>query len=567
MNVHPTSTDISQLEATDGPSLLNRSRAEAIIMHSEISHTRRSSAGHPADHPSKPEVPNPLYDWSEFEGAIFGRRDSIASGFQPHSGSGTPTTVYFSPASTFTGSPFQYFRSNAGSPNRLPHGYSPRRFDGPVTKPQKTKASNDGLCAGCHKELPSEAYMSTDFQLLCGQCYVSAQKPNQALGHAAMKPQLANRSRATNGAISLLSIMRPESLGTILNHEFRPMDGTLVQAPEVEPAPQLGSPTDLAEDESEEVDSSSTVTDSSVSNLKRQVLSSQMTSSEMLQCLIDHGCEDLTSLINPEKYSSCRVAEGGFGDVWKGKLNNGTGVAVKVLRCALVVCTDTEKKGLKRMMREGRMGMVSEWMKNGNLRTYLARNPDLDIYKLCIQIATGVEYIHGVDMVHGDLKASNILVSADGVAKLTDFDYSLISDLSLLFTETTRVGGGTIRWMAPELVIESTHQRSKETDIYALGMTFLEIMTGSVPYYPECSNEGQVVFRLIQKILPRRHPEYFGENELGNSMWALLTECWNHNPGLRPKAQSVLAHVTVCSRLWGKRSVAGEAHLQVSSDP
>ncbi|CAE6535718.1 unnamed protein product [Rhizoctonia solani] len=221
----------------------------------------------------------------------------------------------------------------------------------------------------------------------------------------------------------------------------------------------------------------------------------------MFQCLIDHGCEDLTSLIDIEKYSACRVAEGGFGDIWKGQLYDGTFVAVKVLRCALVVCTESEKKGLKRMMREiyawskldhenahkllgvtmfqGRMGMVSEWMQNGNLRTYLAENPDLDHYKLCTQIATGVEYIHSIDMVHGDLKASNILVSADGVAKLTDFDYSLISDLSLLFTETTRVGGGTIRWMAPELVVETSYQRSKETDIYALGMVSVLVYISS----------------------------------------------------------------------------------------
>ncbi|KAJ1302621.1 hypothetical protein OPQ81_002938 [Rhizoctonia solani] len=43
-------------------------------------------------------------------------------------------------------------------------------------------------------------------------------------------------------------------------------------------------------------------------------------------------------------------------------------------------------------------------------------------------------YLHGVEMIHGDLKACNILVSSDGVLKLTDFDLLIASDCSLLFS-------------------------------------------------------------------------------------------------------------------------------------
>ena len=89
-----------------------------------------------------------------------------------------------------------------------------------------------------------------------------------------------------------------------------------------------------------------------------------------------------------------------------------------------------------------------------------------------------------------------MLVSDDGTLKINDFDYAVLSDSTLRFSTTTRQGGGTLRWMvsglrdrymishshhqAPELFHpeeangagsgESTASRTKQTDIYALGM-------------------------------------------------------------------------------------------------
>ncbi|EUC67019.1 tyrosine kinase domain protein [Rhizoctonia solani AG-3 Rhs1AP] len=222
----------------------------------------------------------------------------------------------------------------------------------------------------------------------------------------------------------------------------------------------------------------------------------QYMASTMHECLIQHGCLDLISLVDPLGFSTSAVAEGGYGDVWTGRFHkDGTKVAIKVLRFTLST-GDVAKKELKRTAREiynwskldhenvnklmgvimfrERLGMVSEWMEHGNLRQYLSRNSGLDRGELCVQIARGVAYLHGVNMVHGDLKAYNILVSSTGIIKITDFDYSIFPECSLVFSATTRVGGGTLRWMAPELVLEENPpQRNTKTDVYALGMTLL----------------------------------------------------------------------------------------------
>ncbi|CAE6383470.1 unnamed protein product [Rhizoctonia solani] len=291
----------------------------------------------------------------------------------------------------------------------------------------------------------------------------------------------------------------------------------------------------------------------------QRVKSNEMTPSTMFECLIGHGCLDLRTSIAPSRFSSCRVAEGGFGDVWKGQLTDGINVAIKVLRYGLV--REDGPKSIKRAMREiynwsklehknihkllgvtifqERLGMVSKWMERGTLQQYLCKSNDINRYALCYQIAEGVAYLHsaGVNMIHGDLKASNILVSSDGILELTDFDYSIISDCSLVFSATTRLGGGTLRWMAPELVIdEEPTERNTKTDIYALGM---ETITNALPY-SECQRDAQIYGKLSRRQHPKRAEEHFPANEQGSRAWELLVQCWDYDPFSRPAANQVL---------------------------
>ncbi|KAG9091266.1 hypothetical protein FRC06_000646, partial [Ceratobasidium sp. 370] len=159
----------------------------------------------------------------------------------------------------------------------------------------------------------------------------------------------------------------------------------------------------------------------------------------------------------------------------------------------------------------------------------------------CIQAAEGLQYIHSVGMVHGDVKASNILVSAEGIVKLSDFGNSVLTACSLALSATNVAGGGTARWMAPELIVRedaAAADRSRPADIYALGMTILEVITGKKPY-SEYKNDSSATLAAIQGRHPRRPADFACETGYGDQRWNLIVECWNMRPDLRPTVSVV----------------------------
>ncbi|CAE6521883.1 unnamed protein product [Rhizoctonia solani] len=164
----------------------------------------------------------------------------------------------------------------------------------------------------------------------------------------------------------------------------------------------------------------------SADSIGRQVVSSEMSTQQMFDCLTASGCIDLSSQMDTRQDTAMIVSGGGFGDIWKGQLHNGGKVAIKAWRTnALGNC---DYKTLKRaarelycwsrmdhpnihrlqgviMLRDQYLGMVSEWMDKGNLHEYLRNHPDADRFKMCVDIAFGLAYMHTTNTVHGDLKA------------------------------------------------------------------------------------------------------------------------------------------------------------------
>ncbi|QRW21142.1 Tyrosine kinase family catalytic domain protein [Rhizoctonia solani] len=287
-----------------------------------------------------------------------------------------------------------------------------------------------------------------------------------------------------------------------------------------------------------------------------QTINSHMSRQELFDALLDHGCTDLSTRMDPSQHGAILVSGGGFGDIWKGELHNQSKVAIKAWRAFSTKQCDY--KTLKRATREiyywSKMkhdhihelmgviifkdysfGMVSEWMENGNLHEYLRKNRKVDRIQMCVQVASGLAYMHRHNMVHGDVKAVTD-ISPQGTVKLTDFGLSSMSSASLAFSATSSQSG-SIRWAAPEL-LSATECKTKRSDIYALAMTILEVFTTDVPY-PQCQWDFQVMNKVTQGVLPTRPIDQLKNDKLGDTLWQLLVNCWSRNPYARPTIEEV----------------------------
>lgn len=292
-------------------------------------------------------------------------------------------------------------------------------------------------------------------------------------------------------------------------------------------------------------------------------ISGTMSVSEIITILGQHGCPNITAVLDLKQCGTVPIAAGGFGDIYQGRLRGGTEVAIKCPRF-FVNKSELTRADLKAAARElhtwskynhpnvvrllgvalfrDRIAMVSLWMKHGTMSQYISRTPDVDRVRLCREIANGVAYLHDMGTVHGDIKGLNVLISDDGAAKLIDFGNSRLKNSTLSFTGSQTTSSFSTRWTAPELLADGG-PHTPEADVYALGMTILEIITGQVPF-PEIKVEPAVITRvIIQKQHPQRPLDSIPPNKHGDALWAILVRCWSQNPLDRPLASEVASRI------------------------
>ncbi|KAG8704888.1 hypothetical protein FRC09_003271 [Ceratobasidium sp. 395] len=178
-------------------------------------------------------------------------------------------------------------------------------------------------------------------------------------------------------------------------------------------------------------------------------------------------------------------------------------------------------------------------MSGGTLPEYVSANPSVDRLELCCQVATGLAYLHQHDVVHGDLKGANVLVSDGGVAKLADFGNTKLKAQSLRFTTRTSAVY-SLRWAAPELLNQSP--ASPEADVYALGMTIYETVTGQIPY-ADMTDLAVAMEVMVHKRIPR-WGSYLPQTMPKEFLQSLLDRCWNRKSSARPRAADVESQVS-----------------------
>jgi mitogen-activated protein kinase kinase kinase len=102
----------------------------------------------------------------------------------------------------------------------------------------------------------------------------------------------------------------------------------------------------------------------------------------------------------------------------------------------------------------------------------------------------GLNYLHSKNVIHGDIKAANILTDRDANIKLSDFGASKIVEGIPADLEVSQSGRcfencrGSLFWMAPEILYGEPYGR--RSDIWALGCTILEIASGCHPWSKDC---------------------------------------------------------------------------------
>ncbi|KAG8944683.1 hypothetical protein FRC04_001647, partial [Tulasnella sp. 424] len=128
------------------------------------------------------------------------------------------------------------------------------------------------------------------------------------------------------------------------------------------------------------------------------------------------------------------------------------------------------------------VSLISPWYEKGNVRDYLKTAPNADRLKLSLDIAKGLAYLHSrtPEIVHGDLKSNNVLITNEDDAMLSDFGLSRIMEENPQWTPPHREAG-SVRWMAPELLLDKERE-SYSADVWSFGMVMFEVMTGNVPY-------------------------------------------------------------------------------------
>ena len=214
-----------------------------------------------------------------------------------------------------------------------------------------------------------------------------------------------------------------------------------------------------------------------------------------------------------------QIGRGGMADVYLAKdlILDGEEVAVKVLRTnyqtdPIAVArfqrearamADLDHPHIARITdigeEEGQQYLAMEYVAGLDLKRYIKEHRPLsneEAVRIMGQILLAMRLAHTRGIVHRDLKPQNILLTPDGTAKVTDFGIAVaFAETSLTQTNSML---GSVHYLSPEQARGS--KATVQSDIYAMGIIFYEMLTGHIPY--DGDSAVTIALQHFQKPLP-----------------------------------------------------------------
>ena len=277
---------------------------------------------------------------------------------------------------------------------------------------------------------------------------------------------------------------------------------------------------------------------------------------------------DVRKMTNSFKY---KLGEGGYGSVYKGKLDNGNLIAVKVLQeskgngeefvnevASISRTSHVNVVTLLGFCFEGReRALIYEFMPNGSLEKFVydgisSTNRQLGwdkSYHIAIGIARGLEYLHrgcNTRILHLDIKPHNILLDEDFIPKISDFGLAKLcpgkeSAVSLLNAR------GTIGYIAPEVFCRNFGRVSHKSDVYSYGMMVLEMVGGRKNIEVVVGHTSEIYFPdwIYKKLESNKELRMYGimnkdENVYARKMIIVSLWCIQSDPSIRPSMSRVV---------------------------
>ncbi|KAJ3572530.1 hypothetical protein NP233_g3035 [Leucocoprinus birnbaumii] len=238
------------------------------------------------------------------------------------------------------------------------------------------------------------------------------------------------------------------------------------------------------------------------------------------------------------------INEGGFGYICQGTYMNHT-VCIKAVRLYRQQDNIRNLRSLKHSSVLWRLPRGSGFPKNlpcnkmdgssGSEPILEHKDPNPPRVLLLLDVINGLQHLHEYRTIHADLKASNVLVSSSGHARVIgDFGISHLRQGT-----STQVSNGTPRWTASELIMDETAKPTRQSDIWSYTCLCFEVFTGELPF-AQYSKTYQLCMAIVKgSITPLSSVSAVIVSRIDGQMRRSLERRWSYTPDERPTSQEI----------------------------